>query len=161
MALLCCPYEPMVSSSPIAIGKNLHFFRFFRDITEGSEYTGQTARFASHPASRQLRQKWYYGRYSYYDLVVLDIFMDELNGVQVAEQLVAKNAGVQIIFCSTSNAYAAESYDVSALRYLIKPVPEEKMFRTLDRLFYAYTALRSLSFKLNRMDEHMYLSEVL
>ena len=87
--------------------------------------------------------------------------MDELNGVQVAEQLVAKNAGVQIIFCSTSNAYAAESYDVSALRYLIKPVPEEKMFRTLDRLFYAYTALRSLSFKLNRMDEHMYLSEVL
>lgn len=98
---------------------------------------------------------------SSYDLVVLDIFMDELNGVQVAEQLVAKNAGVQIIFCSTSNAYAAESYDVSALRYLIKPVPEEKMFRTLDRLFYAYTALRSLSFKLNRMDEHMYLSEVL
>ena len=98
---------------------------------------------------------------SSYDLVVLDIFMDELNGVQVAEQLVAKNAGVQIIFCSTSNAYAAESYDVSALRYLIKPVPEEKMFRTLDRLFYAYTALRSLNFKLNRMDEHVYLSEVL
>ena len=98
---------------------------------------------------------------SAYDLVILDIFMAERNGIETAKELIERNAGVQIIFCSTSNEFAAESYDVSALRYLIKPVVEEKFFATLDRYFLAHTTLRTLTFKLNRMDEHVYVSDVL
>lgn len=98
---------------------------------------------------------------SIYDIVVLDIFMDELNGIQVAEKLASNHPNVQIIFCSTSNAYATESYDVGALRYLTKPIKEEKLFRTLDRYFIAHTALRTLNYKQNRMDDHVYLSDVL
>jgi len=96
-----------------------------------------------------------------YDLFVLDIFMGELNGIETARELIERNPGAQIIFCSTSNEFAAESYDVSALRYLTKPVHEEKFFATLDRYFHAHTTLRTLTFKQNRMDEHVYLSEVL
>lgn len=96
-----------------------------------------------------------------YDLVVLDIFMDELNGIQTAEALIDRDPGVQIIFCSTSNAYATESYDVAALSYLTKPVREEKLFRALDRFFHAHTSLRALTFKQNRMDEHVYLTDIL
>lgn len=96
-----------------------------------------------------------------YDLVILDIFMGKLNGIETAKELIGRNPGMQIIFCSTSNEFAAESYDVSALRYLTKPVQEDKFFGTLDRYFHAHTTLRTLTFKLNRMDEHVYLSEVL
>ena len=96
-----------------------------------------------------------------YELMVLDIFMDKLNGIQVAEQLLDEHPGLQIIFCSTSNAYAMESYDVGALRYLTKPVQEEKLFRTLDRYFHAHKELRTLTFKQNRMDEHVYISDIL
>lgn len=96
-----------------------------------------------------------------YDLVVLDIFMDKLNGIQTAEELILRDPGMQIIFCSTSNAYATESYDVSALSYLTKPVREEKLFRALDRFFHAHTNLRTLTFKQNRMDEFVYLSDIL
>lgn len=96
-----------------------------------------------------------------YDLVILDIFMGELNGIQTARELIRKNPGLQIIFCSTSNEFAAESYDVSALRYLTKPVHEEKLSATLDRYFYAHTTLRTLTYKKNRMDESVYLNQIL
>ena len=96
-----------------------------------------------------------------YDLVILDIFMGELNGIQTAHKLMEEHPKLQIIFCSTSNAYAAESYDVSALRYFIKPISREKLFKTLDRFFHVHTSLRTLTYKLNRMDEQVYLSEIL
>ena len=95
-----------------------------------------------------------------YDLLILDIFMGELNGIETAKRLIDSNPNLQIIFCSTSNAYAAESYDVSALRYFIKPISREKLFATLDRFFHVHTSLRTLTYKLNRMDESVYLSEI-
>lgn len=96
-----------------------------------------------------------------YPLVILDIFMGDLNGIETAKEILQRHPGVQIIFCSSSNAYAAESYDVSALRYLTKPVEEEKLFRTLDRFFHLHTSMRTLTYKRSRMEEHIYLSEVL
>ena len=98
---------------------------------------------------------------SQYDLVILDIFMGELSGIETARRLAESYPGMQIIFCSTSNAYAAESYDVDALRYLTKPVERSKLFATLDRFFQARRAMRTLTFKRNRMDEQVYLSEIL
>ena len=67
-----------------------------------------------------------------YKLVILDIYMGELTGIEIARTLVRTHPQLHIIFCSTSNAYAAESYDVSALRYFIKPISREKLFGTLD-----------------------------
>lgn len=97
---------------------------------------------------------------SRFDLSILDIHMGELNGIALAHRLAEVNPKMQIIFCSTSNAYAAESYDVSALRYLIKPISREKFFATLDRFFHVHTSLRTLTYKQNRMDESIYISDI-
>lgn len=96
-----------------------------------------------------------------YDLAILDIFMGGQNGIETAKRLLLEHPDAQIIFCSTSNAFAAESYDVSALRYLTKPVERDKLFATLDRFFYVHTSLRTLTYKRNRMDERVYLSDIL
>lgn len=96
-----------------------------------------------------------------YNLVILDIYMGGLNGIETAHKLMEENPHIQIIFCSTSNAHAEESYDVSALRYFIKPISREKLFVTLDRFFHIHTTMRTLTFKQNRMDESVYLSELL
>lgn len=96
-----------------------------------------------------------------YDLVILDIFMGELNGMETAKQLIKDNPSMQIIFCSTSDEYAVESYDVSALRYFIKPISKEKLFVTLDRFFNVHTSLRMLTFKCNRIDESVYIADIL
>lgn len=98
---------------------------------------------------------------SQYDLVILDIYMGALTGIETAHEILGRNPDVQIIFCSTSNAYAAESYDVSALRYFIKPISREKLFGTLDRFFHVHTSLRTLTYKQNRMEERIFISEIL
>lgn len=42
-----------------------------------------------------------------YSLVIMDIFMDKLNGMETAKKLIAENRNVQVIFCSTSAEFAA------------------------------------------------------
>lgn len=95
-----------------------------------------------------------------YDLIILDIFMGTLSGIQVAEKLLQVAPQARIIFCSSSNAFAAESYDVAALRYLTKPLSAEKLYQTLDHFFTAYTTMRTLDYRANRMNEQILLSEV-
>lgn len=96
-----------------------------------------------------------------YGLVIMDIFMHSINGIDTVRRLQQSNPIAQVIFCSSSNSYAAESYDLSALRYLLKPLDREKLFAALDRFFAEHTELRTLSYRANRMDERIYLSEIL
>jgi DNA-binding LytR/AlgR family response regulator len=95
-----------------------------------------------------------------YDLVFLDIYMAKITGIQTAKQLVQRNPNVQIIFCSSSNEYAAESYDVNALRYIVKPIREEKLQAALSVFLHAHKNIRTLNFKVNRMDEQVYVSDI-
>lgn len=68
-----------------------------------------------------------------YDLLLLDIEMDRMDGVTLARTVRRDNESVQIIFITGYSDYIAEGYDVAALHYLIKPVREDKFFRVLDR----------------------------
>ncbi len=96
-----------------------------------------------------------------YDLIFLDVIMNELNGIKTAEKLRETGKAAKIIFCSASREYAADSYDVSALYYLIKPVNEQKLFHALDMFFNSYETCKTISYKSNRMDETVLTSDVL
>ena len=96
-----------------------------------------------------------------YNLVVLDIFMGELNGMETARKLIKENRSTQIIFYSTSYEYAAESYDVSALYYLVKPAKKEKAFEVLDKFFSAYMSLKTITVKVGRAEENIYISDII
>jgi len=70
-----------------------------------------------------------------YDLIVLDIIMSQMNGVELAKKIREVNQEVRIVFCSTSNEYANESYEVGACYYIQKPLNKEdveKMIRKID-----------------------------
>ncbi len=70
-----------------------------------------------------------------YDIVILDIYMDGITGVDVAKRMREDDEDVILAFCTTSNEFASESYEVNAKYYLQKPVSEEKfstMFKRLD-----------------------------
>ena len=56
-----------------------------------------------------------------FDLIILDIFMDKLTGVDVARKIRERDSNVKIVFSTTSNEFASESYEVRAEDYLIKP----------------------------------------
>lgn len=68
-----------------------------------------------------------------FDILLLDIQMQAMDGVALAKEIRKENDILQIIFITGYPDYIAEGYDVSALHYLIKPVDEQKMFEVLDR----------------------------
>ena len=67
-----------------------------------------------------------------FDLYLLDILMPGLNGIDTGRRMRQLGDGGEIIYLTTSNDFAADSYEVRAFFYLLKPVDEEKLFRVLD-----------------------------
>lgn len=71
-------------------------------------------------------------RNSCMDLIILDVVMPLLNGIETAKELRHTDAAVPIIFLTSAKDFAVESYDVKALHYLLKPVDETKLYHVLD-----------------------------
>ena len=67
-----------------------------------------------------------------FDIYILDILMPELSGIDTGRRLRALGEGGEIIFLTTSNDFAADSYDVRAFYYLLKPVEQNKLFQVID-----------------------------
>lgn len=68
-----------------------------------------------------------------FDILLLDIQMPGLNGMELARAIRQKDDDLTIIFITAFSDYMDEGYDVSALHYLIKPVNENKLFECLDK----------------------------
>lgn len=71
-------------------------------------------------------------RKEHMDLIILDIIMPLLNGMDTARELREADQMVPIIFLTTSREFAVDSYEVKAFNYLIKPVNSNKLFSVLD-----------------------------
>lgn len=68
-----------------------------------------------------------------YDILILDIEMGKMSGVELAKELRKDNHAIQLIFVTGFYEYFSDGYDVSALHYLIKPATTEKLYPVLDR----------------------------
>lgn len=66
------------------------------------------------------------------DILLLDIMMPLLNGMDTAHEIRDYDQHVQIIFFTSSPEFAIESYDVKASGYLLKPVSYEKLCTVLN-----------------------------
>ena len=69
-----------------------------------------------------------------YDLLVLDVEMGEMNGMELARKLRSQENEVPILFVTGYEKYMAMGYEVSALHYLLKPVRKEKLWEQLCRI---------------------------
>ncbi len=69
-----------------------------------------------------------------FELIILDIYMEHLLGTEVARRIREKDSEVCLVFCTTSNEFASESYEVEARYYLLKPFTEERVKQMLNRL---------------------------
>ncbi|MBP3702019.1 MAG: response regulator transcription factor [Lachnospiraceae bacterium] len=68
-----------------------------------------------------------------FDILLLDIEMPGINGIDLAKQVRRDNTSVQMVFVTGFYDYFSDGFDVSALHYLIKPVSERKLFPVLDK----------------------------
>ena len=68
-----------------------------------------------------------------YDILLLDVEMRNLTGVDLAKCIRKENEAVQIVFVTGYADYISEGYEVDALHYLMKPVSPKKLCSVLDK----------------------------
>ncbi len=73
------------------------------------------------------------------DVLFLDIRMPGLTGLQVAERL-AGSEGPLVVFVTAYNEYAVQAFEREAVDYLVKPVNDQRLAETVDRLKRRLTA---------------------
>ncbi|MDO5475971.1 MAG: LytTR family DNA-binding domain-containing protein [Eubacteriales bacterium] len=66
-----------------------------------------------------------------YDLIFFDIYMEGMNGIQAAAEVRKSDRNVRLIFVTTSNDFAAESYSLRADYYLLKPFVHDDIVKAL------------------------------
>ena len=70
-----------------------------------------------------------------FDLLLLDIAMKPLSGLELARKLRTRGDDSKIIFITSYQQYAIEAYDVQAFHYLVKPVDIEKLEEILLKIY--------------------------
>ncbi len=68
------------------------------------------------------------------DLILLDIEMPEMNGVQVGQELAGTANMPAIIFVTAYADFAVEAFEIAAVDYLLKPVVPDRLQRAIDRV---------------------------
>ncbi len=72
------------------------------------------------------------------DLIILDVIMPLLSGIDAARELRNMNQTVPIVFLTSSREFAVDSYEVKAFNYLIKPVDPANLLLVLDDFLKTY-----------------------
>ena len=67
------------------------------------------------------------------DVLLLDISMPEMDGIEVARAFAVSGLDPAIIFVSAFGDFAVAAFDVAAVDYLMKPVEEDQLKRALGR----------------------------
>lgn len=68
-----------------------------------------------------------------FDIIVMDIYLPGVNGIQAARSLKKLNPDCSIIFVTSSSDFALEAFGIGAVHYIVKPVSEEELQEALER----------------------------
>ena len=75
-----------------------------------------------------------------FQIVFMDIIMDNLNGVETSRQLRNEDAELLIIFMTTSKEYAFDAFHVHPFDYILKPYGKKDVDKVLDEAVLALTS---------------------
>jgi len=68
-----------------------------------------------------------------YDLLILDVVMPLITGIEIAMEIRERNNLCKIIFLTSSREFAVDSYKVNAYNYLLKPIRKEGFIPILEK----------------------------
>ena len=87
-------------------------------------------------------------------IAFLDIEMPGKSGIQLAEELVENKCACAVIFITAYNQYAIRAFQLSALDYLLKPIQEDLLKSTIDKINFRVDEKEAIK-KLNSFIENM------
>jgi two-component system, LytTR family, response regulator AlgR len=67
------------------------------------------------------------------DVVLLDIAMPGIDGLEAARHLATFDPRPAVVFCTAYDAHALSAFDAAAVDYLVKPIRRERLAAALDR----------------------------
>lgn len=73
-----------------------------------------------------------------FDVVFLDILMEPMNGIEVAERIREYDKDVMLIFLTAYLEYAPAGYNVNAFRYLLKPITTEDLAHVMEEIHHEF-----------------------
>lgn len=68
-----------------------------------------------------------------FDIVFLDIEMNELNGIQTAKELNKRNKKTIIFIITAYQKYLDDAMDLNVFRYIDKPIKSDRLYNGLDK----------------------------
>lgn len=71
----------------------------------------------------------------HFNLLILDMEMPGLNGIEVAQELRRFDKDIDILYSTVHENFTREAFQVDATSYLVKPLVDELLFAKLDRIF--------------------------
>lgn len=69
-----------------------------------------------------------------FDILLLDVCMPGIDGMQVATEIRKRGDKCEIIFLTTSDEFAVEAFALKAAHYLLKPFTQEQLSEALNRV---------------------------
>ena len=100
-------------------------------VTQWAAQRGETVKLCLFPSAEAFLFAW--EEEKDWAVLLLDIQMGGLSGMELAKKLRKADSSLPIIFITGVPDYVEEGYEVEALHYLLKPVRPEKLFSSLDR----------------------------
>lgn len=98
-------------------------------IDQWASDTGIKAEVFGFQSAEEFTFKWHDG--VRYDLAFLDIQLGSMNGMELARYIRKKDKTMMLVFSTGIKDYLAKGYEVKAYRYLLKPIKEEAIRKTL------------------------------
>lgn len=68
-----------------------------------------------------------------FDIVFLDIEMNDMNGIEVAKAINAKSRHTIIFIVTAYHKYLDDAMDLNVFRYIDKPISRDRLFAGLDK----------------------------
>ena len=102
-----------------------------------------------------------YAKYRY-SLVILDIYMKGMSGLETANRLRETDDDLPILFLTTSGEFTLDAFSVFAVGYLKKPCEKDEVFRVLDHVLRRKTDLSGVfHFTYSKKNYSLPFSEIL
>ncbi len=96
-----------------------------------------------------------------FDIVYLDIYLENETGIEIAQKLKTHAADTGIVFVTSSTDFAVEAYSMDVLHYLVKPVTRDGITESLWRWRRIHNRKRPmLQLNVGRSSYAPYLDEI-
>lgn len=73
-----------------------------------------------------------YNQPDIFDVLFLDVYMKQMNGMELAKEIRIYDRDVQMVFLTGVSDYVFEGYEIGAVRYLLKPIEQGKLDETME-----------------------------